>query len=793
MSNKYFNWPDSLRRFVRFDAARSEDVNDALDEISGAMGAVEIDTKRALKLPASASDQLLDLAPEQRANLLLGFDPSGRVAAVPGGGRFAGDWATATAYLVSETFRDPVSKNIYSTAVAHTSTVIADDLAGGKIRLAINVVDVEAAKDAAAASASTAAEQAALATTNGAAQVTLAMEQVDVATEQAQLATTNGEAQVTLAAAQAALATAEADLAMGYRNTAGSHATTATDQAGIATTKAGEASTSAAAALASKNAAATSATTATTQAANAASSATAAAVSAASIADGPVTSVNGQTGVVKLALTDLQGATTIYVNQSVDYTITNYDSFSSYAVSVSAGSVARTDAAVTFTAPAAAGPVTLTVTKDGVARAIALTILPASVAAPTITAPANAATGITGPALTLTASAFAWIGAADTHLNTDWELWSGPGRTGTLLASSLADATNKTAWPITVAVGTTYYPAVRYRGATNGVSAWATSSFTTAANFNDYIATPAATPAAFGEPLEGGFYAGMIWNELVQSASSTVIGTGVKAFAVPSMSGAPIVYAGQTLEVRSRANPANKMIGTVTGAIGTSLTLNITSVGGGGTFADWSIMSQYRVIVAPKASGENAAIAWKNANSAAPVATGTLTEGYKATLAMVAADTSTVYPAAHWCNNLDIGGKTDWYMPARDELELCWRNLKPTTTANYITADRPAAATPNYQNLGAYGGTEATHGLNKNSSPAGAAYTSSVPGQTAATAFRTGGAEAYEFGSSYYWSSSEYSASSAWSQSWNSSNPGNQYSSSKPNTGRVRAVRRSII
>ena len=75
----------------------------------------------------------------------------------------------------------------------------------------------------------------------------------------------------------------------------------------------------------------------------------------------------------------------------------------------------------------------------------------------------------------------------------------------------------------------------------------------------------------------------------------------------------------------------------------------------------------------------------------------------------------------------------------------------------------------------------------------GAAYTASVPGQTAATAFRTGGAEAYEFGSVYYWSSSEYSASSAWCQLWNSSYPGHQSYNGKTTASRVRAVRRSVI
>lgn len=768
MSNKYFNWPDSLRRFVRFDAARSEDVNDALDEISAAMGAVEVDTKRALKLPTSAGDQLLDLAPEQRANLLLGFDPAGKVAAVPGGGRFAGDWATATAYLVSETFRDPASKNIYSTAAAHTSTAIADDLAAGLIRLAVNVVDVELAK----------AE---------------AQDARDRAKDWANKTGASVDGEEFSAKHYAANAGSSAVAAQGSAAASASSATAAQESEDSAIDRAAAAAGSAAESLSSAAAAAGSAAASGLSAAAAAQSAVVAQGAAASIADGPVTSVNGLTGVVQLALTDLQGAASIYVNQSVDYTITNFDSFSVYAVSASAGNVSIAGATVTFIAPAAAGPVTLTVTKSGVARAIVLMVLPAGVVAPAITSPVAGAADVTGPALTLTASAFAWLGVADAHLNTDWELWTGPGRTGTLVSSSLADATNKTSWTTTVAVATTYYPVARYRGATNGVSDWATSSFTTAANFNDYIDTPEPTPANYGDPFEGGFYAGLFWNQIAQSSASKTLATGTQTFTVPSMTGAPIVYAGQTLEVRSRANPANKFIGTVAGAIGTTLTLNVTSIGGSGTFSDWSVMSRFRSIEAPKSSGEIAAIALKNSNDAFPVACQTLTEGWLATLAMVAAGNATVYPAAHAVRALVINGKSDWYIPARDQRELSWRNLKPTTTANYVTADRPAAATPNYQNLGSYGGTEATHGLNKNSAPAGATYTSGAPAQTAAAAFQTGGAEAYEFGSAYYWSSSEYNASSAWYQYWVSSYPGNQSNDSKSGASRVRAVRRSII
>jgi hypothetical protein len=339
---------------------------------------------------------------------------------------------------------------------------------------------------------------------------------------------------------------------------------------------------------------------------------------------------------------------------------------------------------------------------------------------------------------------------------------------------------------------TTFYWRTRYRDIDDTWSDWSTpTEFETAAEFINFIATPTATPS-IGASFEGGFYTGLIWNQVTQSSTSTAIGTGSKTFTVTDA--APLFYSGQAVEVRSRANPATqRMKGTVTFSGGTTLTVNVTAVDGSGTYTDWSIMAKYRVIVAPKSSGENASIAWKNANTAGPSATGTLTEGRKSTLAMVAADTSTVYPAAHWCNDLNIGSYTDWYLPARDELELIWRNLKPTTDNNYTTADRPTGATPDYKNLGSLGDTANTHGLNNNSDPQGAAYTTTVPARTSVAAFQTGGAEAMAYGSQIYWSSTEYSTTNAWRQLYNSSLPGRQNDDTKVGTRYVRGVRRSII
>jgi hypothetical protein len=338
----------------------------------------------------------------------------------------------------------------------------------------------------------------------------------------------------------------------------------------------------------------------------------------------------------------------------------------------------------------------------------------------------------------------------------------------------------------------TYYWRVRYRSIFDVFSEYSTpTEFDTEAVFDpEYIATPTATPAFFGGSFEGGFYTGLIWNQVTQSATSTTIGTGSKTFTVTDA--APLFYSGQAVEIRSRANPATaRMIGTVTYSQFKTLTVNVTSVDGTGTLTDWSIMAKFRIIVAPKASGEDV-YAYKNANTAAPTATHTLTEGLKATLAMVAADSSTVYPAAHWANDLTINTFSDWYFPARDELELIYRNLKPMTTNNRTTADR-GISPRDYKNLGSLGDTAATHGLNNHSDPQGAAYTSTVPGRTGEGIFQEGGAEAMIAGQIYF-SSTEFDDSNAFRQSYQKNlNCGQQDNFGKSSGTYVRAVRRSII
>jgi hypothetical protein len=116
---------------------------------------------------------------------------------------------------------------------------------------------------------------------------------------------------------------------------------------------------------------------------------------------------------------------------------------------------------------------------------------------------------------------------------------------------------------------------------------------------------------------------------------------------------------------------------------------------------------------------------------------------------------------------LDIGGFTDWAIPARDVQELQYRNFKPTTDENWQ-----------------YGRS----GDNPNSEPVGLLHTEDSPAQTAITAFQDDGAEAFK--PRAYWSSTQRSAYGAFGMGFDG---GRQDSYAKGGELRVRPVRSTLI
>jgi hypothetical protein len=302
--------------------------------------------------------------------------------------------------------------------------------------------------------------------------------------------------------------------------------------------------------------------------------------------------------------------------------------------------------------------------------------------------------------------------------------------------------------------------------------------------------TPALTGSTYYSLYGITMAAGQWQVSTVSDFASTVVDTGdVAGTSVTYNVSSGVLSVNTTYYWRVRYKDANGTYSewstATTFTTAASFGPNIGDAYAGGFYAGDIVQggTTYRIVVAPKSSGENSSKQWKTSSDAGPSATQTLNNGPAASSSM----NSATYPAAQFCEGLSIGGFSDWYLPARDELELCYRNLKPTTDANNTSA-RPLSGITYPEGNDVSGDTM---GINRNSDPTGAAYTSGNPAQTSVTAFQTGNTEA--FASAYYWSSSEYSLTNAWRQYFVN---GFQDATTKPSSGNVlyvRAVRRVAV
>ena len=184
---------------------------------------------------------------------------------------------------------------------------------------------------------------------------------------------------------------------------------------------------------------------------------------------------------------------------------------------------------------------------------------------------------------------------------------------------------------------------------------------------------------------------------------------------------------------------------------------------GGGFYAGQigvSGVATHNLVVGPVASAQST-LQWKTTRTSTAGTTSVI-DGPANSTAMNNAS----HPAAQFCEGLTIGGFSDWYMPAKNELDVIYYGLKTTTNVN-----------------------NTTFGINANSVPERTSnYTLGVPAQTSAADFKDTGAE--DFASAIYWSSTQVNADSSWLFTFTQ---GFQYYYYKNLSNRVRAIRRVAV
>lgn len=497
----------------------------------------------------------------------------------------------------------------------------------------------------------------------------------------------------------------------------------------------------------------------------------------------------------------LSGLTIVTQGSTATYTITDYNSFSVYSVASSVGTISRTNETVTLVVPnpTTAPQITLTVTRDGSPSYFVVAVGAQSVVTPTLLYPSAAQNNVElSPTLAATPFATAPAGQ-DTHQSSQWQIATDAGFT-TIVFDSGTTTSNKTNISVTagvLATGTTYYARVRYTGAIIGTSAWSVvNTFTTT---TQYVVTPTVsvtggpdnvgeTPTISTGPFAvfGGTdtHVSTDW-QVVKVSDSSVVWQSLGNTSNKTSINLPASLLLESTEYKARARHSGSSLGSsgwgeytfVTKAQFFTFTpANAGQPYGGGYYAGKVVVSgtTYALVVAPKTQGgqSGGGVVLKT-TATSTAGTGSINDGVGNTNAMIATSIS-AHPAAAFCDALVINGYNDWYLPSKDELEICYRYLKPTTETNFTGSGVNNSAVPTTPDP----------------------YTPTNPLQSPVTAFKLGGAEALD--SFAYWTSTETTAETQWIQVFNSAGgygtQGQQYGTAKNASSIItRAVRRVAI
>jgi len=298
---------------------------------------------------------------------------------------------------------------------------------------------------------------------------------------------------------------------------------------------------------------------------------------------------------------------------------------------------------------------------------------------PTITSPADNATDIAERPV-IESSAFTVVNGSDTHVASQWVITRVSD--SVVVFDSGEDTTNLESIKVPAGVldeGEVSYTAkVRHKGSTYGFSAY--SQEVTFTTATEFF--DYSDPANIGTTLNGGFLVGVI---------DTVAGT-------------------------------------------------INSLD------DYQTGERYALIISPK-SLESGTLQWDSLDRAGEPGSFTRWDGLSSTENILAKNDTSYQAFEHIrsirsSNPVPADDASDWYLPAMDEMEIIYRNLKPVSGDNST-----------YTDTRAFPGTYSS-GFNPSSDPTGSPYTATgEPFQTGLTDFQDGGSEAVDLDT--YWTSTD--------------------------------------
>jgi len=163
----------------------------------------------------------------------------------------------------------------------------------------------------------------------------------------------------------------------------------------------------------------------------------------------------------------LYGNREVDVGQALILKITNFDSFTIYAVSSTGGVAIQRGEEIQYTAGGFAGEGSITIN----GRMFPVTIKSPRPQTPNIVVP-DEDSQLTGINATFEASSFNIVGNYDLHASTDWEVSVDP-NFGTLVAAIYESTEHKLTWTVNnMQELKKHYVRVRYRGQQRGVSDW---------------------------------------------------------------------------------------------------------------------------------------------------------------------------------------------------------------------------------------------------------------------------------------------------------------------------------